>query len=102
MIDEKKLIDKLKQSGMIADNEYGNAMVDMIDNQPKIGEWISFDKKLPNDKQLIWISVEYIGGITETIEGIFVDGKPCHMNRVSVESITKAWMPRYIPKPYHL
>ena len=36
MIDEKKLIDELKQSGMIADNEYGNAMVDMIESQPQI------------------------------------------------------------------
>ena len=37
MIDEKKLIEELKQSGMIADNDYGNAMVDMINAQPKIG-----------------------------------------------------------------
>ena len=38
MIDEKKLIDELKQSGMIADNEYGNAMVDFIKSQPQVGE----------------------------------------------------------------
>lgn len=37
MIDEKKLIDELKQSGMIADNEYESAMVDMINSQPKLG-----------------------------------------------------------------
>lgn len=47
MIDEKKLINELKQSGMIADNEYGNAMVDTIENQQKIGEWIPCSERLP-------------------------------------------------------
>lgn len=51
MIDEKKLIDKLKQSGMIADNEYGNAMVDMINSQPKIGGWIPCSERLPENSK---------------------------------------------------
>lgn len=49
MIDEKKLIDELKQSGMIADNEYGNAMLDMINSQPKIGGWIPCSERLPEE-----------------------------------------------------
>ncbi len=44
MIDEKKLIDELKQNGMIADNDYGNSMVDMIENQPKIGGLLPIGK----------------------------------------------------------
>lgn len=51
MIDEKKLIDELKQSGMIADNEYGNAMVNMIESQPKIGEWIPCSERLPEENE---------------------------------------------------
>lgn len=47
MIDETKLIDELKQSGIIADNEYGNAMLDMINGQPKIDDWISCSERLP-------------------------------------------------------
>ena len=47
MIDEKKLIDELKQSGMIVDNEYGNAIVDMVGSQPKIGGWIPCSERLP-------------------------------------------------------
>ena len=47
MIDEARLIDELKQSGMIADNEYGNAMLDMINGQPKIGDWITCSERLP-------------------------------------------------------
>ena len=50
MIDETKLIDELKQSGMIADNEYGNAMLDMINGQPKIGGWIPCSERLPEEK----------------------------------------------------
>ena len=47
MIDEKRLIEELKQSGMIVDNEYGNAMVDMIESQPKIGGWVACMDRLP-------------------------------------------------------
>ena len=47
MIDEKKLIDELKQSGMIVDNEYGNTIVDMISNQPNISGWIPCSERLP-------------------------------------------------------
>ena len=49
MVDEVKLIEELKQSGMIADNEYGNAVVDMIESQPKIGGWISCSERLPEE-----------------------------------------------------
>lgn len=47
MIDEKKLIDELKQSGMIFDNEYGNSVVDMIENQTKFCGWIPCSERLP-------------------------------------------------------
>lgn len=57
MIDEKKLIDELKQSGMIADNEYGNAMIDMINNQSKIDEWIPCSERLPESGQRCLVSV---------------------------------------------
>ena len=56
MIDEKKLIDELKQSGMIADNEYGNAMVDMIESQPKIGEWIPCSERLPKKSNSYFVT----------------------------------------------
>lgn len=46
MIDEKKLIEDLKESGMIVDNDYGNAMVDFIESQPKT-DWIPCEERLP-------------------------------------------------------
>jgi len=53
MIDENKLIDELKQSGLILDNERGNAIVDLINNQPKIGEWIPCRKRLPEKGETV-------------------------------------------------
>lgn len=58
MIDEKKLIDELKQSGMIADNDYGNAMVDMIESQPKINGWIPCSERLPDESGFYMVTKE--------------------------------------------
>ena len=75
MIDEKKLIEELKQSGMIADNEYGNAMVDMIENQPKIGEWIPCSERLPEgENQKVIVSAIW-DGYESTTQSYFYHGK---------------------------
>ena len=67
------------------------------------GGWIPCEdiKNIPNNEQLVWITIEYKGGDIERIEGIFIDGELCHMNGISVSAIAKAWMPRYVPEPYH-
>ncbi len=79
MIDEKKLIDELKQSGMIADNEYGNALIDMINSQSKIGGWIPCSKKLPENEtevEITYISKSYKTGETlyMTARAFYEDG----------------------------
>lgn len=48
MIDERKLIEELKESGFITDNDYGHAMIDFIQNMPKVGEWVPCSDRLPN------------------------------------------------------
>ena len=58
MIDEKKLVEELKQSGMIADNEYGNAIVYMIENQPQIGVWIPCNEKMPEEHDSIFTKLK--------------------------------------------
>ena len=65
-------------------------------------EWISCEdsKNIPYNKQLVWITIEYKGGDIERIEGIFIDGELCYMDGISVSTIAKAWMPRYVPEPY--
>lgn len=71
MIDEKKLIDELKQSGMIADNEYGNAIIDMINSQSKIGELILCEERLPENFQdvLVLYKARIDGGTHDGEEG---------------------------------
>lgn len=67
------------------------------------GGWIACEdsKNIPDNEQLVWITIEYKGGDIERIEGIFIDGELCYMNGISVSTIAKAWMPRYVPEPYH-
>lgn len=79
MIDEKKLIDELKQSGMIADNEHGNAMVDMINSQTQIGEWISCSERFPENEtevEITFIRKHYKTGETLylTARAFYEDG----------------------------
>lgn len=66
------------------------------------GGWIACEdsKNIPDNEQLVWITIEYKGGDIERIEGIFIDGELCYMNGISVSTIAKAWMPRYVPEPY--
>ncbi|MDE5909841.1 MAG: DUF551 domain-containing protein [Lachnospiraceae bacterium] len=68
MIDEKKLIDELKQSGMIADNEYGSAMVGMIESQPKVGGWITCSERLPEEP-------EELPTEDDSVERMILDGE---------------------------
>lgn len=67
------------------------------------GGWIPCEdiKNIPDNEQLVWITIEYKGGGIERIEGIFIDGELCYMSGISVSAIAKAWMPRYVPEPYH-
>jgi hypothetical protein len=79
MIDEKKLIDELKQSGMIADNEYGNAMLNIINSQSKTGGWIPCSEKLPENEtevEITYISKSYKTGETlyMTARAFYEDG----------------------------
>lgn len=99
MIDEVKLIDCLKQSGMIADNGYGNAMVDFIESQPKIDKWIPCAERLPEKDgfYLATIDGEIAGedrpfsGLAEFENGKWVDDEEDYQCII-------AWQP--LLKPY--
>ena len=103
MIDEKKLIDELKQRGMIADNEYGNAMVDMIESQSKIGGWIPCSERLPENDNYILLSFEnftvpLVGRYEEDESGgAFYVGDE-EESCVSQNIIVNAW--RELPEQY--
>lgn len=107
MIDETKLIDELKQSGMIADNEYGNAMLDMINSQPKIGGWIPCSDRLPDRSVMNPITNDYaeylctvcVDGF-RTVRPIKFDKDGCWVNHgMNFDKYVTAWQP--LPEVYH-
>lgn len=97
-----------RQIGKVASAEYLSKAADTIEalsarlQVANGSEWISCEdsKNIPYNKQLVWITIEYKGGDIERIEGIFIDGELCYMDGISVSTIAKAWMPRYVPEPY--
>lgn len=95
MIDEEKLIDELKQNGMIADNDYGNSMVDMIENQPKIGGWIPCSERLPEENKEVICCFK--SGIVEAL--VFYNCKFHGKVYAYEKSDIIAWQP--LPEPYH-
>lgn len=65
-----------------------------------MNRWTPVEERMPEEHQLVWVSVEYNGGDIESVEGIFTDGELCRMSGVSLGLIAKAWMPRHVPAPY--
>ena len=59
MIDEKKLIERIRQEP--TDGMFTHEIVEAIEEQPKIGEWIPCNKRLPDDPE---------GGIPHTREEV--------------------------------
>ncbi len=114
------MIDELKQSEMIADNEYGNAMIDMIENQPKIGGWIACSERLPEEHDSMFakfkgtekwdsamfekisddvnVTVEFEDGKRKTKTLHTVDGK-WNGGQRGVKFKVVAWQP--LPEEYH-
>lgn len=64
MIDEKKLIEELKESGFIIDDDFGNELVDFIDAQPKAGEWIPVSERLPEEDGHYLITISDFGVVS--------------------------------------
>ena len=64
MIDEKKLIEEMKeykslQEGIVA--EVIETMIEAVEEQPKIGEWIPCSERLPEIRQDCLVTVRYTG-----------------------------------------
>lgn len=98
MIDENKLIDELKQSGLIPDNEHENAIVDLINNQPKIGEWIPCSERLPEKGETViacTLKGTFAGQYHD--EGWYRENMFFYDSEILVKDVV-AWQP--LPEPY--
>lgn len=99
MIDEKKLIERIKQEP--TDGMYTHEIIEAIEEQPKIGGWIPCSDRLP-DKDGEYICTQKIynpsngklsGKSVELVE--FYNGKWRRAKHLKVI----AWQP--LPEEYH-
>lgn len=101
MIDEKKLIEKLYRLEKIASNYRPDVahvctnllceITDFINEQPKVGEWIPFNKKEPKEEGLYLCCFD--DGFITTVE--YEDGD---WNLWADSGEVVAWQP--LPEPY--
>lgn len=104
MIDEKKLIkeiEKIDLHGRMREYEGLRAAVDIIKNQPKVGDWIACSERLPEIRQDCLVTAKYTGFMG--MHGIWV--KTGHMESENdwwgdcAGGEVIAWMP--LPESYN-
>ena len=80
MIDEKKLIEEIKQYHESINPKYISKLVDaeiedildIINSQPKVGEWIPCKERLPQDGREVLVCVELSKEQTHIIVGFYI------------------------------
>lgn len=98
MIDEKKLIDKIANDFPLETLNKNDEMlicdiIDIIENQPKVGEWISVKDRLPENEGMYLITSKVLDR-TEVQYAFYQ--KNIGMFICNGKAI--AWMP--LPEPY--
>lgn len=63
-------------------------------------QWIPVAERMPDEGQLIWISIVWADREADVIEGIYINGDLCRTNGVILSRIARAWRLRQIPEPY--
>lgn len=108
MIDEKELIEQIKSlrvtiTGLRAEksilNEYAqhfkDSVIRIIDEQPKVGEWISVEERLPNVYKTVLITT-----YNQEVRTAFLDGEHYWFSGLFTYTFDDvlAWKP--LPEPY--
>lgn len=118
MIDEKKLIERIKEEP--TDGMYTHEIIEAIEEQPKIGEWIPCSERLPEEHDSMFaklkgtdkwqrgmfekssdnvnVTVEFEDGTRRTKTSHTIDGEWDKFAR-AVKFKVIAWQP--LPEPYH-
>ena len=114
MIDEKRLIEDILQHENVlasANHIYKSGyrdrqdeIIDIINSQPKVGEWIPVSKELPEDDELVLATVNDKHN-NVTFENTLMTGCYCYAEGWILEGYidwvgpnVTAWMP--LPEPY--
>lgn len=102
MIDEKKLIKRVKEEP--TDGMYTHEIIEVIEQQPKIGEWIPCSERMPEECEnvLVWYEYFRYGDYNRMFQtygiGYHVEGHwRGDVNGVKARCI--AWMP--LSEPYN-
>lgn len=105
MIDEKKLIERIKQEP--TDGMYTHEIIEAIEEQPKIGGWIPCSERLPDRGVMNPITNDYaeylctvcVDGF-RTVRPIKFDKDGCWVNHgMNFNKYVTAWQP--LPEVYH-
>lgn len=102
MIDEKKLIERIKEEP--TDGMYTHEIIEAIEEQPKIGEWIPCSERMPEPGKRYSITAVWNDGEKEVARKVYYavygsDGL-WHTHDYSPASYEViAWQP--LPEPYH-
>ena len=106
MIDEKRLIEKLNKNSIFKTitNAYGKNIYEIIDELPKVGEWISVKDRLPKLLERVLVYAKYTG---QKSKNNFINNDVIATNwrdkhgdfvNMGIDYEVIAWMP--LPEPY--
>lgn len=108
MIDEKKLIEELRkyadELGTVrGETELANGVlkaISIVKNQPKVGEWIPVEKRLPEEAGVYRVTCLYDNKVYRVKDDLFYSDRNWgydnhHLNRKVI-----AWKP--LEKPYEV
>lgn len=104
MINENKLIEEINSINCISNEESQliDKVMDIIETQPKVGEWIPFtfgghgslQCPAPDNEQEVLVS----DGKCVWEDRFMSDGETCWLDCITRDLIGLAWQP--LPKPY--
>ena len=103
MIDERKLIERLKHTPALS--KIIENLVEIVKEQPKIGEWIPAERPPKNDDYILLsfenFSISLVGRYEQDEKGdgaYYVGDCDGEDSCLSVDFYVNAWMP--LPEPY--